>query len=278
MKLTNETAIITGSTTGIGRALAELLLQEGCKVTICSRNKEKVQATLTELKQKYGESVIGFPCDVSNPEELQQLVKNTVKAFGSVRILIANAGINTIYGPFRCMSPEMVKMNAEKIFNVNLIGVMNSIASVLPEMMKQGYGRIITLSGAGADRPIDNMTIYTASKGGIVAFSKSLALELSQIGTDIKLNIFQPGMLRTNLTTTVECVPNWLDEKDIEKDVNIVLDYIGGDINKSTKKVLPYISPKCKDSGKLFRGFSVFKIIIGAIKMQRYMKQTKKEN
>ncbi|MFW9923642.1 MAG: SDR family NAD(P)-dependent oxidoreductase, partial [Candidatus Thorarchaeota archaeon] len=235
MNLKNETAIITGSTTGIGKTLAELLLKEGCKVAICSRSNEKVQSTLTELKQKYGESVIGYSCDVNKPEELKQLVDKTIQAFGSVRILIANAGINTVYGPFRCMTADMVKENADKILGVNLIGVMNTIASVLPEMMKQGYGRIITLSGAGVDRPIDNMTIYTASKGGVYAFSKSLAIELSQIDGDIKLNIFQPGMLRTNLTTTVDCVPDWRDKKDIERDVNIVLDYIGGDIEKSAK-------------------------------------------
>ena len=67
------------------------------------------------------------------------------------------------------------------------------ISAVLPQMKSQGYGRIVTLSGGGADRPIDNMTIYSASKGGVLAFSKCLAVELGRRRDDIKLNIFQPG-------------------------------------------------------------------------------------
>jgi len=81
MKMVNETAIITGSTSGIGKTLAKLFLQEGAKVAICSRNPDKVNQTLTELKEKYRDKVIGVVCDVSDPIAVQKLVDKTIEAF-----------------------------------------------------------------------------------------------------------------------------------------------------------------------------------------------------
>ncbi|MBN1330261.1 MAG: SDR family oxidoreductase [Candidatus Heimdallarchaeota archaeon] len=277
MKLENETAIITGSTEGIGKVVAEVFLSEGGKVAICSRSEQKVNQTLNELKAKYGDSVIGLPCDVTKTEDLKKLVDKTIAAFGSARILITNAAINTTYGPFSCLSPDLVTQNARNILDVNIIGVMNSIAAVLPKMIAQKYGRIITYSGAGVDRPIENMSIYTASKGGIVTFSECLALELEKNFNDIKLNIFQPGMLKTSLTTTVQCVPNWKSNDEIKKDVEFVLEYLGGDITKRVRKMIPYVLPKTKANGKTFRGFSLFILIIRAIKMKRALKKRIKQ-
>ncbi|NHJ49651.1 MAG: SDR family oxidoreductase [Asgard group archaeon] len=275
MKLENETAIVTGSTSGIGRMIAELLLREGCKVTICSRSKEKVEKTVSELKEKYGDSVIGVPCDVSQIDDLTNAAKKTIESFGSIRILIANAGLNTVYGPFVCLTPEKASANAETVIGVNLIGTINTVSTILPYMVEQKYGRIITLSGGGADRPIDNMSIYSASKGGVVTFSKCLAVELSQKEEDIKLNIFQPGMIKTNLTTDFACVPNWKTEEEVKKDLDFVLHYLGGDLEKRSSKVIPYVMPNSKANGKVFRGFKLFKLITRAIKMQRAMKKRK---
>ena len=273
MKLKNETAIVTGSTRGIGKQIAELLLKEGCKVTICSRSEEKVKYALAELQGKYGDSVIGYMCDVSKPEDVMMVVGQTINTFGSVRILVASAGLNTLYGPFDCMNPKMVKENAETILNTNLIGVMNSISAVMPYMNEQKYGRIITLSGGGVDRPIDNMAIYSASKGAVYTFSKCIALELDQKEADIRINIFQPGMIKTDLLSSVTCVPDWKTNEEIEENLEFALVYLGGDIEKSCKKVLPYVSPKCKSQGKLFRGYSLPKLIFNAIKMRRAMKK-----
>ncbi|MHA1187104.1 MAG: SDR family NAD(P)-dependent oxidoreductase [Candidatus Heimdallarchaeota archaeon] len=273
MRLQNETAIITGSTSGIGKKLAELFLREGCKVAISSRSKDKVDSTVKEFRKQFGENVIGMACDVTNPADLEKLVNETTSAFGSVRILIANAGLNTLYGPFECMSPKMVKENACKIMSTNLIGTINTISAILPQMKKQEYGRLITLSGGGADRPIDNMTLYSASKGGVVAFSKCLALELEQSGLDIKLNIYQPGMIKTGLTTTVSCVPNWKSEEEVQEQLDFVLEYLGGDVEERTLPVIPYVMSDTKDNGKEFRGFGLFKFITRAMKMGRVMKK-----
>ncbi len=272
MMMKNETAIITGSTSGIGKKLAEIFLSEGCRVVICSRSEDKVKQTLSELNEKYNNAVIGFPCDVTDPKDLKILVDKTVEAFGSIRILVANAGINLKYGPFEYLSPENVNSDAKTIIGANLIGMMNSISAVLPQMKNQGYGRIITVSGGGADRPVSNMTIYSASKGGVAAFSNCLAEELKESKFDIKLNIFLPGMIKTGLTTAPEIVPGWSNVDKIREETDIVLKYIGADIDKSCSKVIPFVLPSCKENGKSFRGFSLFKLIRGAMKMQKVLK------
>ena len=268
----NETAIVTGSTSGIGRKIAELFLREGCKVAICSRNENKVNETLVELKEKFGDSVIGFPCDVSNPDNLKQLVKKVVEMFGSIRILVANAGINLTYGPFEYMTLEKVSSDAPKVVSINLIGTIYTIAAVIQQMIKQGYGRIVTLSGGGADRPVEHMAIYSASKGGVISFSKCLALELEKKGYDIKVNIFNPGMIKTNLYKALP-VDGWKDEETLRRESSLVLKYVGSDIEESCSKAIPYVLPTCKKSGKSFRGFSIKKMISGFKKLRKELQK-----
>ncbi len=273
----NETAIVTGSTSGIGKKIAELFLREGCRVAICSRNADKVNQTLSEFKEKFGDSVIGMPCDVTDITALQALVNKTLESFKSVRILVANAGVNLLYGPLRLVSLEKANSTAKKVIEINLIGIINSIAAVLPQMIKQKYGRIITLSGGGADRPLDNMTIYSASKGGVVTFSKCLALEFSNMSEDIKLNIFQPGMVDTNLGTDSERIYEEQDQLDFEKRWSLIKKYVMTDVEESGKHVIPFALPSCKKNGKSFRGFSIIKLIKGFRKVSKEMKVLKSE-
>jgi NAD(P)-dependent dehydrogenase (short-subunit alcohol dehydrogenase family) len=277
MKMKNETAIITGSTSGIGKAIANWFLREGCKVAICSRTEERVDKTLSEFKEKFGDSVFGMICDVTDPIALKLLVESTIKKFGSVRILVANAGVNLIYGPFQFIDPEKINNIFKKTLGVNLIGMINSIAAVLPQMVEQNYGRIITLSGGGAERPLENMILYSASKGGVISFSKCMALELKTMALDIKLNIFSPGMIDTNLGINQELLEEWKDKETFDKEMALIKKYVMTDIDKSTKHVLPYALPSCKKNGKVFRGFSTLKTIRGFIKVSKEMKSLELE-
>ena len=271
----NETAIVTGSTSGIGKKLAELFLKEGCKVVICSRNETNVNKTTAEFKKQFGDSVIGIPCDVSDPDAVKNLIDKTIEAFGSIRILVANAGVNLTYGPFQYLTPEKVYSDAKTIIGINLIGAINSISAVLPQMIKQEYGRIIALSGGGADRPMEHMTIYSASKGGVVAFSQCLAKEMEATENDIKINIFQPGMIFTNLYN-VELIEAWKDKKTYDAEMEILKKYVMTDIEKSSLIVIPYALPTCKDNGKSFRGFPLAKMIRGFMKVSKEMKRMNK--
>jgi len=270
-----ETAIITGSTSGIGKNIAELFLKEGCKVTICSRNESSVNKTVSEFKKDFNDSVIGQTCDVSDVAAMKKVVEKTLSEFGSIRILVANAGINLVYGPFENMiqEPEKIVNDTQVLLATNLIGVINSISSVFPYMMKQGYGRIITVGGGGGDRPITHMTLYSASKGGVLAFSKCLAAELKERDDDIKLNIFLPGMIETNLGKNIRLLEGWKSEEDFHRDRSLAMNYIGTNIEESSSKVIPYVLPTCKTNGKTFRGFSIIKMIRGGRKYQKVLKE-----
>jgi len=273
----NETAIVTGSTSGIGKKIAELFLMEGCKVAICSRNETNVNRTLAEFKEKFGDSVIGAPCDVSDPIAVKSLVDKTIEAFGSVRILVANAGVNLTYGPFQYLSLDKVNSDAKIVIGINLIGAIISVAAVLPYMIKQRYGRIITLAGGGANRPVEHMTIYSASKGGVLTFSKCLAEEFKKSENDIKINSFTPGMINTNLYN-VQIIEAWKDKKTHEREMELVKKYVMTDIDKSCSTVIPYALPTCKKNGESFRGFSVMKLIRGFKKLSKDLKQLRTDN
>ncbi len=275
MKMKNETAIVTGSTSGIGKKISELLLREGCKVAICSRKESDVNQTLAEFKEKFGDSIIGVACDVSDPAAVKMLIDKTAEAFGSVRILVANAGVNLTYGPFEYLSLEKANSDAITTIGINLIGVINSVSAVLPHMIKQGYGRIVVLSGGGAGRPIEHMTIYSASKGGVLAFSKCLARELEKNVNDIKINIFNPGMVDTNLAKKSQVIEAWKDKETHELEMQLIKKYVMTDIEKCCSKVIPYALPKCKDNGKSFKGFSIMKLIKGFRKVLKELKKRK---
>ncbi|MBA7644714.1 3-phenylpropionate-dihydrodiol/cinnamic acid-dihydrodiol dehydrogenase [subsurface metagenome] len=275
MSMKNETALVTGSTSGIGKKIAELFLREGCKVAICSRKENSVNQTLSEFRKDFGDSVIGFPCDVSNPKEFKEFVDKVINEFGSIRILVANAGVNLTYGPFEHISLEKVSSDAQTVVGINLIGTIYTVAAVLPQMIKQRYGRIVALSGGGADRPMEHMTIYSASKGGVNSFCKCLAKELEKKEVkdyDIKINIFNPGMIKTNLYKALP-VEGWKDEETLSRESSLVLKYVGTDIEASCSKVIPYVLPPCKKSGKSFRGFSIKKMISGFKKLRKEMQK-----
>jgi short-subunit dehydrogenase len=239
---------------------------------ICSRNETNVNTTVEEFKKQFGDSVIGVPCDVSDPVAVKNLIDKTIEVFGSIRILVANAGVNLTYGPFQYLPLDQVNSDATKIIGINLIGALNSISAVLPQMLKQKYGRIITLSGGGADRPMENMTIYSASKGGVVAFSQCLAKELEATENDIKINIFQPGMIYTNLYN-VTLIEAWKDKESYDAEMELLKKYAMTDVETSSMTVIPYAVPSCKDNGKSFRGFPLVKMIRGFMKVSKEMKR-----
>lgn len=278
MIMKNETALITGSTSGIGKKIAEIFLREGCKVAICSRKESHVNQTLADLKERFGDSVIGAPCDVSDPTSLKSVVDKIFDAFGSIRVLVANAGLNLTYGPFEYIPVERVNSDAKVVIGTNLIGVMNSVAAVLPQMIQQGYGRIITLGGGGAERPIDNMTIYSASKGGVLAFSKCLAEEFKKTNRDIKINIFFPGMIDTNLNKSSQLIEAWKNTETYKREMDLILKYVANDIEESCSNVIPYALPTCKSNGKAFKGYSNVKLVKGFIKLGKELKQTEKKS
>jgi 3-oxoacyl-[acyl-carrier protein] reductase len=273
MLMKNETAIVTGGTSGLGKRITEYFLAEGCRVAICSRKEQHVNQTVTEFATKYKDLIIGFPCDVADPIAIKSFIDLVAKELGSIRILVANAGLNAIYGPFANIPYNQLADYEHLTIGTILMGTIQTISATLPYMIQQKYGRIVTLCGGGVERPLPHQTIYSSAKGGVTTFSKCLALELAQRKEDIKINIYEPGFIRTGLINSGTIVPGWMDPEKSRENTDLALQYIGTDINISTLHVIPYALPSCKANGKLFRGYSIRKMIFGGIKLGKVMKQ-----
>jgi 3-oxoacyl-[acyl-carrier protein] reductase len=185
-------AIVTGSTRGIGRAIAETLAKNDCSVVISSRNNEAVQSTVNELKS-LGYQVSGYAADISNIDEAKALVNFAVEKYGKVDILINNAGI-TKDGLLMRMKVE----DWDEVLHVNLTGIFNMCQAILRPMMKNRYGRIINISSIVGQMGNAGQINYSAAKAGILGFTKSLAREISSRG--ITVNAIAPGYIETDMT------------------------------------------------------------------------------
>jgi NAD(P)-dependent dehydrogenase (short-subunit alcohol dehydrogenase family) len=198
-RLTDQIALITGGSRGIGYAIAEAYLKAGAKVMICGRNEAKLNNAASELKQ-FGE-IVPIVCDVSDLGQVQEMVRKSIDRFGRIDILVNNAGIGMTYGRVGEIDPK----RWAEVIEVNLIGTFHCCHAVIPSMLKQGRGKIINLKGYGADLPSPRVTAYGATKAAIVAFTRSLAREYKQTG--ITANILSPGVVKTDLLMNRDATP-----------------------------------------------------------------------
>lgn len=185
MKLSDKVAIITGAASGIRKAAAELFAEEGAIVIIAdlpNSNGEKVAQSI----QKNGGKAHFFPVDVTKEEQVNKLVDQTVKDFGKIDIMYNNAGIAM---PITSIE-EINESFYEKMMNINMKGVFLGTKAVVPYMKKAGKGVILASGSTSAIRPRPGLNIYCASKGAVVTFMKSMALELAPFG--IRVNCINP--------------------------------------------------------------------------------------
>ena len=199
MKLDNKTAIVTGARKGIGRAIALALAKEGANVVVSDVNREDCQKVVTEIKA-LGKRGLAIKCDVTLRAEVEDMVRRTVAEFGRVDILVNNAGIIT-FKPFL----ELTDEDWDNTLNVNLKGQFLCARAVAKEMVKNKLGRIIniaSISSGGCGIAFPLIAHYTASKGGVVALTEALALELTPQG--INVNAICPGAIDTDMTKGVK--------------------------------------------------------------------------
>lgn len=189
--LEGQVALITGGSRGIGYAVAEAYLREGAKVVICGRDQARLKEAAARLSP-LGE-IQAILCDISDLDQVEAMVAQTIARFGRIDILINNAGISMTYGRVGDIDPRRWAY----VIAVNLIGTFNCCHAVIPHMLRQGKGKIFNLKGYGADFPSPRVTAYGATKAAIVAFTRSLAREYR--GTGVTANIFSPGMVKTDL-------------------------------------------------------------------------------
>jgi 3-oxoacyl-[acyl-carrier protein] reductase len=191
----NKSVIVTGSARGIGKAIAIKFAELGGKIVITDMNEEATKATAEELKSK-GFTAIAVPCNVTNEEQAVSLIETTQKEFGSVDVLINNAGI-TKDG----LLMRMKKEQWDAVINVNLTGVFNTTQAAIKYMMKQKSGSIVNLTSVVGIYGNAGQTNYSASKAGVIGFTKSCAMELSSRG--IRVNAIAPGFIETDMTAAI---------------------------------------------------------------------------
>ena len=188
-------AVITGSTKGIGLGLAQELLKRGCAVAISSRSRKSVDTTVETLCKEFGtDKVIGRTCDVTDPAQVQALWDAAAGAFGKVDIWINNAGISLSKILLRDLPPELIA----PVVNTNMVGLMYGCQVAACGMLKQGSGSIFNLEGHGSnDMMVPGLSVYGATKRGVRYFTEALAEELKT--TPVKIGGMGPGIVITDL-------------------------------------------------------------------------------
>lgn len=191
-----KTVIITGASKGIGAATAILFAEKGYNVVINYNNSYKNADLLCSSLSSRGLNVSLFKADVSNNLETDLMVKETVYKYGSVDVLINNAGI--------CVSgliTDIIDFDRDKIFDTNLLGCYNACKSVIPTMVNQKSGKIINISSMWGVTGASCEAAYSASKAGIIGLTKALAKELAPSG--ITVNAVAPGIIDTSMNANL---------------------------------------------------------------------------
>lgn len=195
MRLKDKVAIITGAANGIGLAAAEVFAREGAKVALADFNEQQGIESTNLLKEK-GYDVAFFQVNVAERESVNSMVSDVLETFGRIDILVNNAGI-TRDGMLSKLSVE----DFQKVIDVNLTGVFHCTQAVLPAMVEQGKGKIISTSSVSGVYGNVGQTNYAATKAGVIGMTKTWAKELGRKG--INVNAVAPGFIETGMTAKV---------------------------------------------------------------------------
>lgn len=207
--LDGKVAIITGSSRGIGKAIAEEMAQHGAKVVISSRKPGPCDEVAAAINAEHGEgTAIAVPANISSKEELQNLVDETRSAFGKIDVLVCNAASNPYYGPMSGMADEQFR----KILDNNIVSNHWLIQMVAPEMRERREGSIIVVSSIGGLRGSETIGAYCISKAADMQLARNLAHEFGP--DNVRVNCIAPGLIRTDFARAL-----W-ENPEAEKAVN----------------------------------------------------------
>lgn len=194
MTVAGKTTIITGGAQGIGLAISQRFVRDGASVAIWDIDEAAAQRTADELVAAGGKA-IACRVDIANRTQVDAAIATVRDAFGPVSILVNNAGISNIV-PFLDMTEEQW----ERMMTINLKGVFHCTQAAVPDMLAAGWGRVVNVSSSSTQSGAPYMSHYVASKGGVIGFTKSLALEFADKG--ITFNNVPPGFVDTPLLRT----------------------------------------------------------------------------
>lgn len=206
MRLKNKVALITGATAGMGYSIAELFAKEGASVVLMARRKEILDDLVYKIKANGGKAVAS-PGDITKQEDVDLAVKTAIDEFGKLDIAINNAGILDAITPVGDVDDDLWN----KVLDVNLTGPMRICRAVIPEMLKNGAGSIVTISSIGGLCGKVSGAAYTASKHGVIGLSNSTAWMYAK--QNIRSNIIAPGFVDTEMSQSL--VPEQCNEQGL---------------------------------------------------------------
>ena len=211
--LVGKTAIVTGAASGMGRATAFLLADEGASVAVVDLDQTKVDAVVQTIQNEYGaQRAIGFSADVQNIERLNIIVKETVHIHGGLDIVINNAGVS-LSSPVHVSEDEF--LNAwDTTLAINLSAYVHLIRAALPHLKQSASGRIVNVASTESIVATPTLSAYSASKSGVTGLTRSLAVELGKDG--ITVNCVCPGPINTGMT---EAIPSEMKSKYAQRHV-----------------------------------------------------------
>lgn len=209
MALTGKNAIVTGSTSGIGEAIARTLAAEGCNIMLNGMGEKSViDGLVAEFPEKYSVKTVYSAADMSKPAEVKQMVEDCNAQLGSIDILVNNAGIQ-----FTAPIEEFPEAKWDAIIAINLSSSFHSSKAAIPLMRKQGFGRIINIASVHGLVASEHKCAYVAAKHGIVGLTKVVALENAQ--SNITVNAICPGWVHTPL------VQKQIEDKAKEQNISV---------------------------------------------------------
>ena len=204
--MTGEVALITGSSRGIGKAIAEAMAEQGAKVVISSRKQDACDATAAAINAKHGEgTAIAVAANISSKDDLDHLVAETRRAFGRITTLVCNAASNPYYGPGLDIADEQFR----KIMDNNILSNHWLISMVAPEMIERGGGAITIISSIGGLKGSPIIGAYCISKAADMQMARNYAVEFGTSG--VRVNCVAPGLIRTDMARALWENPETLE-------------------------------------------------------------------
>jgi short-subunit dehydrogenase len=188
-----KVVLITGASSGIGRALSVELGRRGASLGLLARRANALEELVAEVAGAGGEA-LALQADVRDAEAMRAATDTLRERFGPIDVLIANAGVGAT-----THAKDLRAAEVAEVININLLGAVNSVTAVLPEMVSRGQGQLVAISSLAAYRGLVKSAAYCASKAGLSAFFESLRLDLHDTGVDV--TIIHPGFIKTALTS-----------------------------------------------------------------------------
>lgn len=189
--IAGKVAAVGGASKGMGRAIAMGLAREGCRVAICARGREALEATAADIRAQAGAEVLPVVCDMSRHEDIRRFIAQTVETFGRLDIVVNNAG-----GPPLGTFEEHSEEAWQSALDQNLLSVVRTVREALPHLRQAGGGRIINITSVAVKEPVDRLILSNTARLGVVGLAKTLSKELGP--DNITVNNVCPGFTLTD--------------------------------------------------------------------------------